>query len=166
MDTFSLLLITGFLIWLLSLAQRAKKWIGIESIRKPGRATNFLPPIPKGFQIFEGRLPVAGISYRKGAASAFANSDNHCLRFEREPSNVHDPNAIKIIGIAQAGEFFIGYVPKEIAEQIAVTNLFDFIQPRLARIYIGHDGFIDILYQLIGPKSKKSEFDAFRKQLS
>jgi hypothetical protein len=163
MDTVVALLLVCFLIWLLSLAQKNSSSIEGKSAQRSSQAVRFLPPIPKGFQIYVANPSVAGISYRKQAALNFANSSNQRLRLEREPDNAHDPNAIKIIGVSQAGEFLIGYVPREIAEQIADLDLFDCIQPRLARIYIGRSDFLDIQYQLIGPKSKKPVFDAFQK---
>jgi len=74
---------------------------------------------------------VAGIQYRKAEALRFANSSNQELILEREPDNEHDPNAIKLIGISGSNKYFIGYIPKEISEQIVSTKLFDSVKPTL-----------------------------------
>ncbi len=71
--------------------------------------------IPDGFQIFEERLEVAGVSFRKEDAAAFASATDGWLELERDLGNKHDRNAIKVIG-CNKGFFgtkrrFIGYVP-------------------------------------------------------
>jgi hypothetical protein len=122
---------------------------------------SFLPPIPSGYQIYANNLPIAGIKYRKAEAIRFANSSNPELGLEREPNNEHDPNAIKLIGVSGSSKYFIGYIPKDLSEQIVSTGLFDSVKPRLARIYIGKNDFIDIQYQIIGPKANKKQFEGF-----
>ena len=54
--------------------------------------------IPDGFQIFEDRLEVAGVSFRKSNAASFAKSGTKWLELERDHGNKHDINAIKVIG--------------------------------------------------------------------
>lgn len=122
---------------------------------------SFSSPIPSGYQIYAGHLPIAGIKYRKQDAIKFANSSNQELGLEREPNNEHDPNAIKLIGISGSNKYFMGYIPKDLSEQIVSTGLFDSVKPRLSRIYVGKNDFIDIQYQIIGPKTNKKQFDAF-----
>lgn len=121
---------------------------------------SFLAPIPKGKQIFS-RCDVSGISFRKDDAIRFAKGTNLELELEREPFNTHDENAIKVIGKASGKRYFIGYIPKELSEQIAETGLFESIAPRLDRIYQGSDGYLEIKIQIIGPKVDKQQFDAF-----
>lgn len=99
-----------------------------------GQRTRFLPPIPKGYQIFS-REAVAGIQHRREDAQRFARSSSQTLALERELGNPHDANAIKVIGLSQGARFFIGYVPKETAEQIVGSALMDSVQPRLTQIY-------------------------------
>ena len=78
--------------------------------------------IPEGFQIFEERLEVAGVSFRKEDAAAFATAKDGWLEFERELGNKHDSNAIRVIG-CNNGLFgtkrrFIGYVPREVSRPV------------------------------------------------
>ncbi len=118
-------------------------------------------PIPKGFQIFASNLPVAGIQHRKVEAIRFAQSRGQALTMKREPSNPHDSNAIQLIGISDTNEYFIGYLPRELSEQIVATGLYDSLQVRLTRIYIGTDDYLEFQYQILGPKAEKKRFDAF-----
>lgn len=130
--------------------------------RKPaGRGTSFLPPIPKGFQIFDARLSVAGIQYRREDATRFADDSGQTLALERETGNAHDTNAIKLIGISSNVRRFIGYVPREVAAQIVGSGLADAVQPRLERIWCNNSGFVDVTFQIIGPKDKKAQYDDF-----
>lgn len=124
-------------------------------------AQSFLPPIPPDHQIYASQMPVAGIQHHKEEALRFARSVNQELLLERDPTNSYNRNAVRLIGVSGSNRYFIGYLPREIAEQIARTNLFDSIKARLGRIYEGHNGFLDIQYQLIGPKSGKATFDAY-----
>jgi hypothetical protein len=96
--------------------------------------------IPKGYQIYEDRLTPAGISFRKDDAAAFARSADGWLELELEPepSNKHDKNAIKVI----LGR---GFLP--------------LVRPRLINTYIGRDGYIEILFQILGPKGRKKEYE-------
>lgn len=121
---------------------------------------SFLPPIPAGYQIYAG-CPVAGMQHRKEEAIKFAQSRNQELTLERDTRNEFDPNAIKIIGKSGATQYFIGFLPKEISAQIVGTGLFESIQARLGRIYLSSTGFLDIQYQIIGPKKQKQVFDDF-----
>lgn len=120
-------------------------------------------PIPEGFQIFEERLPVSGIGFRKSEAASFAKASDSWLEWEREPGNTHDSNAIKIIGCSK-GWFgtkhrFIGYVPKEVAEKVVYARLFHRMRPRLLKTYVGDQGFVEVLFQLLGPRS---DIDSYR----
>lgn len=119
--------------------------------------------IPEGFQIFEERLEVTGVSFRKADAAAFAASENGWLELEREPDNRYDKSAIKVIGCNK--EFlgtkrrFIGYIPKNISKNIDEHGFWGRVQPRLLKTYIGDSGFVEILFQIIGPKGEKHQFD-------
>lgn len=125
--------------------------------KSAGRGTNFLPPIPKGFQIFNARLSVAGIEHRRDDALRFADDSDQTLALEREPDNTHDANAIKVIGVTRGTRRFIGYVPKEVAEQIVGSGVADVVQPRLERIWRTDNGFVDVIFQIVGPKDKKAQ---------
>lgn len=124
-------------------------------------ATSFDSPIPKDCQIFAKHIPVAGLEYRKAEALKFAKSSNQILILQKDSSNEHDSNAIKLIGISGSTNYFIGYLPKELSAQITGTGLFDSLTVRLVRIFIGNDDFLDIHYQIIGPKVEKKKFDDF-----
>lgn len=118
--------------------------------------------IPDGFQILEERLEVAGVSFQKEDAAAFASATGGWLELERDLGNKHDRNAIKVIG-CNKGFFgtkrrFIGYVPKEVSQAIVEGGYLGQIRPRLLKTYVGDRGFVEILFQVIGPKGKKYEF--------
>lgn len=104
---------------------------------------------------------MAGLEYQKSTAIKFAQASNQELTLEQEPNNPHDKNAIKLIGISGLNKFFIGYLPKELSEQIVATGLFDSVKARLVRIYVGKEDFLEFHYQIIGPKVEKKKFDDF-----
>jgi hypothetical protein len=123
----------------------------------------YLPPIPDGHQIYADRLEVRGVAHRKMNAVAFVSGKrDHALELEREPSNKYDPNAIKIFGVWR-GWFLrhrvdVGYVPREVAAVIAELDVFEVIRPRLARTYLSSRGFVDIYFEITGPKERAHEF--------
>jgi hypothetical protein len=53
---------------------------------------------------------------------------------------------------------FIGYVPKEVSEHIVSSGLINDIQPRLERIWHSETGFVDVMFQLVGPKESKAHY--------
>jgi HIRAN domain len=80
--------------------------------------------LPEGMACRYRDVKVAGISYREEIATEFVlRGVNHRLELEREPSNVKDANAIKVIAVwevaGQCRKAHIGYVPRETAQQIA-----------------------------------------------
>lgn len=160
-----LLVVVYFLVFKKKTATTTQKGTSKTTRRAPHNpsAFSFDNPIPKGFQIFASNLPVAGIQHRKAEAIQFARSGNQELSIEREPDNPHDPNAIRLVGVSGADRYFIGYLPREISEQIVATGLFESLKPRLTRIYIGTDDFLDFHYQILGPRTEKKRFDEFLK---
>jgi hypothetical protein len=123
-------------------------------------------PIPAGFQIFEERLEVAGVSHRRDAAYAFAKSREPWLEMERDPGNAHDRNAIKVLGCSK-GLFgtkrrFIGYVPRDTAKRIVEGGWFDRVRVRLLKTYAGDSGFVEIGFQILGPKGELANYLAER----
>jgi type I site-specific restriction-modification system R (restriction) subunit len=119
--------------------------------------------IPDGFEIFDERLEVAGIQFRKDAAITFARKSEGCwLEFEREENNKYDNNAIRVIGCRKAlfgtNRYFIGYVPKEISRLVVEGGFWGHIMPRLLKTYVGESGFVEILFQILGPKGKKYQY--------
>lgn len=113
-------------------------------------------PLPSGFRIYFDRVPVMGITMRKADAATFCKAHGRELALEREPGNRHDANAIKLIG-SWKGWFgrksrHLGYVPSDMAAKLAETGLVSTVRPRLMKTYLGTDGFVEIEFQVIGPK--------------
>jgi len=129
--------------------------------RQKQGAYDFYDPIPAGYQIYIKNAEVVGIKYRKDDFLKFAHSDDQALELEPEPNNPKDQNAIRVIGTTKTGRYFIGYVPKEDARQIANSGLAATVKARLVRIYIGKSGFVDMRWQIVGPKKDKKHFDSF-----
>lgn len=160
------LVLLGLVIYALFLRKRGGGTQGANNRLTAGSKRGGIAihnPIPKGFQIYAQGIPVAGLQHRKPEALRFAQSSNHELTLEREPSNPQDPNAIRLIGKSNGKAYFIGYLPREISQQIIVTGLFDSVKARLTRIYIGKNTYLDFQYQIIGPKVEKTRFDEFLK---
>lgn len=120
--------------------------------------------IPNGFQIYDERLEVAGIQHRRDAAAEFVKQTNQWLEFESEPLNSYDPNAIKILGCYQQNneniKLHVGYVPASIAKQITNFSA-DECKARLLKTYIGESGYVEILFQVLGPKGRIEEYASF-----
>lgn len=147
-----------FLVYVFTRAGSTSKRSSRTAGKTEGRGTNFLPPIPDGYQIFEKRLSVTGIKYRREDALRFANASDQTLAMERDATNAHDANAIKVIGIASGMRHFIGYIPREVSEQIVGSGLADVVRPRLERIWRSGTGYVDVMFQVVGPKEKKSQY--------
>jgi hypothetical protein len=63
-------------------------------------------------------VKLTGVSFGNAQENikTFGCPDIRWFALFREPGNQHDPNAIRV---ALFGEFFMGYVPKEIARELA-----------------------------------------------
>jgi hypothetical protein len=129
------------------------------------KASMFLPPIKKGYQIFLQNMGVKGLGHRREAAIAFIDDLNQTLGLEHEQDNPQDANSIKVIGLGDSGEYFLGYLPKDVSLQIVKTKCLEAVYGRLVRAYRGTDDYLEIQLQIVGLKAKKSEFDAFAKKL-
>lgn len=121
-----------------------------------------LPDIPDGFQIFEERLDVAGISYRREQALEFSKGRGLSLEFEREEGNPHDRNAIRVIGTRKTlfgtKRHFIGYVPAPVAAAIVEGGYYNKIRPRLLKTFAGESGYVEVLFQVVGPKGERLKY--------
>lgn len=119
-------------------------------------------PIPAGYQIYEERLAVAGVGHHKKAAARFIAGQDWTLEFEREMNNPHDPNAIRIVGCSRKGErwarYHVGYVDRDLAARIIGGNYWGLLQPRLLHTYMSDAGFVEIGYQIVGPKDRHSAY--------
>ena len=118
--------------------------------------------IPEGYQIYEERLEVAGSQHYRPAGATFVKGKEHQIRFEPEPSNKYDQNAIRIIGRYKAWWFLtrevhLGYVPASVAKSMHTFGL-SALKPRLLKTYLGNHGFVEILFQLLGPKGRKKDY--------
>lgn len=126
---------------------------------------NALERIRKGYQIYVPNMSVEGIQFHKDEANFFIDSSNQTLTLEVEPSNQVDKNAIKVIGECSKGKFHLGYVAKDIALKLAITNSLPYVYARLVRLYRSEQNYVDITYQIIGMKDKKALFDSYEKNL-
>lgn len=119
-------------------------------------------PIPEGFRIFHDRVDLPGLQHHRANVVAFCRAQNQSIEFEPDPSNVHDPNAIRLIGGWKGWLFekrrLIGFVPRDIAAKIARSGLIAELRPRLIKTYAGTDGYAEVMFQVIGPKEKFEEY--------
>lgn len=124
--------------------------------------------IPTGFQKYSEEIGVAGIQHRRDAATKFVNSANQWLEFEPEPLNKFDSNAIKVLGCCklenEISKIHVGYVPALMAKQIKKSLIEEF-RPRLYKTYIGESGYVEIEFQLLGPKGRFEEYMSFYEYL-
>ena len=81
---------------------------------------------PAGYKTFKRRFDVAGLSSREEAVRSYVTWRNHSVSMQAEPDSDHDKNAIAVYGHGQAGWLLqrkrkvrLGYLPKEIAKQLA-----------------------------------------------
>lgn len=123
---------------------------------------NYAPNIPKqnypaNYSRYLTTL-VAGIKFCKEDALRFAKSENQSLLFERDRENKHDKHAIRIIGMANGIRHFIGYVPKETANQIVKSKLENFVIPELARIFYNSNNFVEVRFHVLGPSEFLKKF--------
>lgn len=68
--------------------------------------------------MFQRTLKLAGVTAEDAQKNIkkFGCKDIGSYALVREPDNPHDPNAIRV---ALAGAFYMGYVPKDIAKDLA-----------------------------------------------
>jgi hypothetical protein len=122
-------------------------------------------PIPPGLQIFEERLEVSGVRFRREDATALAEATGAWLELEADENNQYDKYAIKVIGclpgMSTSDRRFIGYVPKEVSAAIANSGFSGQVRARLLMTYVGDSGFVEILFQLLGPKGQKWKYQRF-----
>ncbi len=131
-----------------------------------GIAKNILEDYPDGYVIYV-HFNVSGITFRFVDAATFANSQRLSVELERETTNKHDKNAIKVIGVCRRGRYFVGYVPKDVSAHIARSGMYDVLRARLVRIYsIPQDPesnfdhpYVEIQMELVGPKERKLQFE-------
>lgn len=126
----------------------------------PTGLSGILPSIPKGYRIFESFSP-AGLARYKPAFNEFYEGRDHRFELEPDPSNLHDKNAIRVLGCSSSGKHFIGYIGRDLAKQIAETGALEYLVPRIGRIYRSDSGYVDAQFQLLGPRDKYDDFCAY-----
>lgn len=128
----------------------------------------FHPPMPDGLVLYSW-ISVAGINHEKRAALRFAKNRNHRLVLELDRRDKKDSNALEVVGcsngLIRRYRDVIGYIPKEVAICIVEGGYWGSIEPRLRRIYVGDDDYIDVELQLCGPKKENKRFHRLREQL-
>jgi hypothetical protein len=115
-------------------------------------------------------LSVVGVHYRKPNAVEFAKAafaahskgEPFGLIAEREPTNIHDPHAVKILGWGHGRSTFlgrkipislhVGYVDAETSGHVAEKFPEMPLAAEFYSLYEGRGGFIDICFFLVGPK--------------
>jgi len=124
--------------------------------------TRYTPPYADNLQIFVPQVRTAGLQHYKSALLKFAGCGNPYLEFEQEPQNPHDPNAIKVMGKAKGlfgtKAYFLGYVPAELAKQIIEGGYYNRVSPRIRYLRISAEGWLDLEFDLLGPKGEKKSF--------
>lgn len=59
---------------------------------------------------------IAGVKFRQGGEQRLASIEDRTeLTFELDPTNPHDPNAVKILHEG----FHLGFVPRELSREVA-----------------------------------------------
>lgn len=102
---------------------------GIIIYRKPDdnpRYIRFNIDYPKGYKrVLAGSIAVAGTYYQADKAATWLIQEPIGIELERDTNNKHDKNAIKVWGIniskdgSNTIKYHIGFVPADIAEEIA-----------------------------------------------
>lgn len=119
-------------------------------------------PIPKGYRIYFGDLEVAGIKHRIDAFESALSGRFLGLQMYHDKRNKHDKNAIEIY-MRVKGWFFtksyhIGFVPKDVAKQVAELGCYDDIQPRLRSVWLGDRGGARASFDLLGLKTEYAKY--------
>ena len=85
------------------------------------------------------------------------------IRLVPEPTNEHDPNAIKVVARnSDSGPLIhVGYVPAQLAKQIVKSGMIEQIHPRLRMVQIGE--YVDVEFDICGPRDSKQFFEKGRR---
>lgn len=118
-------------------------------------------PIPAGFQIYEERLEVAGVQHRLADGQRFIKGKDYEISLEADPTNPYDSNAVKVLGSSKGlwgrKSRHIGYLPADTAMRVTAFGISD-VCPRLLKTYLGKSGYVEVLFQVLGPKGRKKEY--------
>ncbi|MCE9658282.1 MAG: HIRAN domain-containing protein [Burkholderiales bacterium] len=141
----------------------------------------FKRPIPKGYQIYS-TFEVAGLHVgdRRARLDQFVSGQNIDVCLEPEPTNMHDMNAVLVVGLydkkglmqsllgrGERGRVVLGYVPAREAEALQVTGALPFIVPRLSSASTANDSWASLTVDALGPRGtplSKQYFDHVKRQ--
>ena len=78
------------------------------------------------------------------------------FQLHSEPTNSHDTNAIKVV-VAREGFFetkhhHVGYVPKDIAAEIAAAGNLSSLRFRPKTLWIGDINMVNLYEDILGPR--------------
>ena len=131
----------------------------------------FGPPIHKDWRIFEARLFVQGlhVQHLRDHGHEFAKGWAQRLELVPEPANPYDAHAIQVTGIyrhkieggTKTSRLEIGYVPRHVSEALVKTGLVSVVKPRLKYIGVSPKGYVDIEFEVLGPKEHKKKYLEF-----
>lgn len=120
---------------------------------------------PDGYVWLGGREDVCGTAYRqKEFRKAISSNGEIHFILEREPQNPHDPNAVRVLIQRGRENFHIGYLPREMAEEVttlAITGSdFDWFKVLPREIYEDQN-ILHLSFSLFWPdkKNRESGFD-------
>jgi len=118
--------------------------------------------IPEGFQIYHDRLEVEDILDYGYDAVKFIQSADGWLELGRDYDKRNDPYAIAVLGCTKrfigVKRRHIGYVPKKMSKIIIESGYGYKIRPRLLKTFIGDTEYVEILFQILGPKGELENF--------
>lgn len=171
---FSILLVVGIVALIFFVAKKMRQPTIADAVKKmegkqtesrsastrdrPERLKNFtLPQIPEGHQIYLNRAHVSGVQHYADQVWDLAAEKNPMLSWEADLENAHDNNAIQIFAGSGADRELIGFVDRELAAIIADYDKREDLAIRFAGAK-AHENWLEVFYQITGPKSAKSEF--------
>ena len=128
----------------------------------PGQWTDFLLAIPNDYEIYSGPLSVVDVQASRDELLRFSDAPRPALVLEMAVDDLPAP-AIRVVGVTSAARYCFGRVPGAVAEQVIGSGLADLVEARLQRVYVADAGFIDITFQLVGPRVKKAQYEEFCK---
>ena len=120
--------------------------------------------IPNGYRIYYHEFQVAGVSFKKEALSRVIKKGSVRFELMPEPDNGYDKNAIKVQVKRKSFLFgtkvdHIGYVPKDLAADIAkLESKFELV-PRPKNLWIGDRGGVTLTMDILGDKKQFKEFE-------
>lgn len=118
--------------------------------------------MPEGMRMFERDFSVSGASIRIRALQKAIGLKSCEVAIEPEPRNKYDRNALKIVFVTR-GWFLthrhhVGYIPREIAAQVARSDLLNHVLVRPRTAWIGDSHTFRLYADLIGPKDKYKNY--------